>query len=308
MKEGLLFILGLAFLIAGGEAMVRGAIALSKKLRVSALVIGIVVVGFGTSVPELLASLFSVVGKINSPGLAIGNIIGSNIANIILILGLTALINPIVFTEKARFREIFSLVMSVVLLGLTFYLGYIGRPYGMIMTAAMLSYIVWSVFSPDAKSEEVPDLTGPWKNFFFSFIVTAVGIAVMIGGAKLMVTNAVAIARDWHVSETVIGLTIVAVGTSLPELAASIISAIHKRSDLAIGNIIGSNIFNALVIPGVTAIIKPFPVEKNMLPDFAVMTAVTVVFILFMARGKIGRAAGALFFAAYLAYMILIWK
>ena len=161
---------------------------------------------------------------------------------------------------------------------------------------------------PDAKSEEVPDLTGPWNNFFISFMVTAVGIAVMIGGAKLMVTNAVALARDWHVSETVIGLTIVAVGTSLPELAASIISAIHKRSDLAIGNIIGSNIFNALKIPGVTAIIKPFPVEKNILPDFAVMTAVTVVFILFMIRGKISRLAGALFFAAYLAYMILIWK
>jgi cation:H+ antiporter len=308
MREGLLFILGLAFLVAGGEVMVRGAIALSKKLRISALVIGIVIVGFGTSVPELLASFFSVVGKINSPGLAIGNVIGSNIANIILILGLTALINPIVFTGKASYREIFSLAMSVVLLGLSFFLGYIGRPYGMIMTVAMLSYICWSVFSPDAKSEEVPDLTGPWNNFFFSFIVTAFGIAVMVGGAKLMVTNAVAIARDWHVSETVIGLTIVAVGTSLPELAASLISAIHKRSDLAIGNIIGSNIFNSLMIPGVTAIIKPFPVERNILPDFAVMTAVTVVFMLFMARGKIGRAAGAVFFAAYVAYTIFILK
>ncbi|MBR6462451.1 calcium/sodium antiporter [bacterium] len=308
MKEGLLFIIGLAFLIAGGELMVRGAIALSKKLSISALVIGIVVVGFGTSVPELLASLFSVVGKINAPGLAIGNVIGSNIANIILILGLTALINPIVFTEKARFREIFSLLLSVVLLGLAFLPEYIDRTYGVIMTAAMLSYIFWSIFGPEAKSEEVPDLTGPWKNFFFSFIVTAVGIAIMVGGAKLMVVNAVEIARDWHVSETVIGLTIVAVGTSLPELAASLISAIHKRSDLAIGNIIGSNIFNALFIPGLTAIIKPFPVNRSVLPDFAVMTAVTVAFTLFLLRGKIGRAAGALFFAAYVAYMIFIWK
>ena len=308
MKEGLLFIIGLAFLIAGGELMVRGAIALSKRLSVSALVIGIVVVGFGTSVPELLASLFSVVGKINAPGLAIGNVIGSNIANIILILGLTALINPIVFTEKARFREIFSLLLSVVLLGLAFLPEYIDRTYGAIMTAAMLSYIFWSIFGPAAKSEEVPDLTGPWKNFFFSFIVTAVGLAIMVGGAKLMVVNAVEIARDWHVSETVIGLTIVAVGTSLPELAASLISAIHKRSDLAIGNIIGSNIFNALFIPGLTAIIKPFPVNRSVLPDFAVMTAVTVVFTLFLLRGKIGRAAGALFFAAYVAYMIFIWK
>ena len=288
--------------------MVRGAIALSKKLSISALVIGIVVVGFGTSVPELLASLFSVVGKINAPGLAIGNVIGSNIANIILILGLTALINPIVFTEKARFREIFSLLLSVVLLGLAFLPEYIDRTYGVIMTAAMLSYIFWSIFGPEAKSEEVPDLTGPWKNFFFSFIVTAVGIAIMVGGAKLMVVNAVEIARDWHVSETVIGLTIVAVGTSLPELAASLISAIHKRSDLAIGNIIGSNIFNALFIPGLTAIIKPFPVNRSVLPDFAVMTAVTVAFTLFLLRGKIGRAAGALFFAAYVAYMIFIWK
>ncbi|MBR5945799.1 sodium:calcium antiporter, partial [bacterium] len=125
---------------------------------------------------------------------------------------------------------------------------------------------------------------------------------------KLMVVNAVEIARDWHVSETVIGLTIVAVGTSLPELAASLISAIHKRSDLAIGNIIGSNIFNALFIPGLTAIIKPFPVNRSVLPDFAVMTAVTVAFTLFLLRGKIGRAAGALFFAAYVAYMIFIWK
>lgn len=313
-KDILFFLIGLVLLILGGEAMVRGAIALSKKLSISALVIGIVIVGFGTSLPELLASLFAVV-KMNSPGLHFGNIIGSNIANVLLILGLTAVINPITFPAKPSKRDITFLILSIVFLVIPFFfLRFINAWYGAFLTLSMAAYVFWSFFKRDYISEEIPDLTGPWKNFFFSLFITIVGIAVMVFGADIMVDNAVKIAKDLNVSDTLIGLTIVAVGTSLPELAASLISAIHKRSDLAVGNIIGSNIFNAILIPGITAIANQFcnktaimldekTLRNDLAYEFVVMGIVTAVFIFFSIRGRIGRVVGALFLIAYALFI-----
>lgn len=282
--------------------MVRGAIALSKRLSLSTLVIGIVIVGFGTSLPELLASLYAVVGM-NSPELHLGNIMGSNVANILLILGLTALINPIVFPSKPSLKDILFLFLSVVLLGLAFLMTSMYRWYGVCLVIAMTAYILWSLFQKDSQNEEIPEISGPWKFLSFCLPITLISIGVMVFGAKLMVNNAVEIARDWHVSERVIGLTIVAVGTSLPELTASLLSALHKRSDLAIGNIIGSNIFNVLMIPGLTAIIKPFDVQKELRFDFWSMTIVTIIFVIFAIRCRIGRIAGIFFLLLYSAYI-----
>ncbi|MBO4553923.1 calcium/sodium antiporter [bacterium] len=312
IKEILLFILGLVFLIGGGELMVRGAVALSKILSLSAMVIGIVIVGFGTSVPELMASLFAVLGNANSPELHFGNIIGSNIANILLILGLTAVINPIIFPAKPSKRDIAFLVLSLVLLGIGFLKGKIFWWYGAIMAFAMIAYIVWRLKKPEGNDDEIPELSGLFNNFYFSLFVTVIGIAIMIGSAKLMVESAVKMAQFMGVSNTFIGLTIVAVGTSLPELTASIMSALHKRSDMAVGNIIGSNIFNILLIPGITAIayfLKDANVNKfveikdnTLLTDLGIMAVVTLVFIAFAYKRRIGRIAGVTFLIAYAAY------
>ncbi|MBO7434942.1 calcium/sodium antiporter [bacterium] len=315
ITEILLFIVGLALLIGGGEYMVRGAVALSKRLSISPLVIGIVIVGFGTSVPELMASLFAVV-KMNSPGLHFGNIIGSNIANVLLILGLTAVINPITFPAKPSKRDITFLILSVIFLWVAFFgLNEFGWRYGTFLMLAMAVYIFWSFLKRNAQAEEIPELTGLWANVFFSLFVTVCGIAVMVYGADIMVDNAVKIASDLGVSNTLIGLTIVAVGTSLPELTASLISAVHKRSDLAIGNIIGSNIFNAIFIPGFTAIAnsiwnhKAIQISGDKLNmEFYVMAGVTVSFIFFSIRGRIGRVVGALFLVAYAAFIFFAAK
>ncbi|MBR5624792.1 calcium/sodium antiporter [bacterium] len=315
IKELLLFTLGLALLISGGELMIKGAVALSKILSISAMVIGIVIVGFGTSVPELLASLFAVV-KMNSPGLHFGNIIGSNIANVLLILGLTAVINPITFPAKPSKRDITFLILSIVLLGIAFFgLKQIDIFYGIFLTLAMGVYIVWSFLKRDVQTEEIPELTGPWANVFFSLLMTVIGIAVMVGGADMMVDNAVKIAKDLNVSNTLIGLTIVAVGTSLPELAASLMSALHKHSDLAVGNIIGSNIFNAIFIPGLTAIANKICNDKaivigenKLIEEFLIMGIVTAVFIFFSIRGRIGRVVGALFLISYAVFIFYAAK
>ena len=314
ITEILLFIVGLAFLIGGGELMVRGAVALSKILSVSAMVIGIVIVGFGTSVPELMASLFAVLGKANSPALHFGNIIGSNIANILLILGLTAVVNPIIFPKKPSKRDITFLIVSLIVLGFGFFIGNIYAWYGAIMALSMIVYIVWRLKNPEGNNEEIPELKGLFNNVYFCLFITIFGIAVMIGSAKVLVENAVKIAQFWGVSNTFIGLTIIAVGTSLPELTASLISAWHKQADMAVGNIIGSNIFNILLIPGITALayylkninenIAINIGDKTLFFDFVIMAIVTAIFIIFAFKRRIGRITGATFLFLYAAYTV----
>ena len=305
----LIFIAGLFLLILGAEAMVRGACALAKKLKVSTLLIGIVIVGFGTSMPELLASLLSVVGKHSAPGIAAGNVIGSNIANVLLVLGLSAAVSPIIFEKKSQIFNFAALLISSAVLGTAIFLGGIGRMFGALMVLLMLSYIVYGIIKdPRQEEETVLESKGLFKSWIFSFLITIIGLSVMIGGAKLLVHSAIDIAKAWGVSETVIGLTIVAVGTSLPELAASLVSAIHKESGVAVGNIIGSNIFNALFILGVTGIIKPFPIPEELWLDFAVMLGTTILFIIMAAKRKIPRPAGLAFLLLYALYVAFLIK
>ena len=319
------FIFGMVFLLAGGEYLVRGSVGIAKSLKLSPLLIGAVVVGFGTSVPELLTSLLSVVGgKTYAPGIAIGNVIGSNIANILLIIGLSAAIRPLSKISVSKL-DLISLVVSPAIFALAILMLGINKETFVILSVilifAMSTYIVLSWKNGKSQEEEEYSLSGLWKDPFFNFAVALIAILIMYFGTRAMISEATVIARAWGVSDTVIGLSIIAVGTSLPELAASIIAAIHRESEISVGNIIGSNIFNILFIPGITGIAatyvairhsKQFPITfgPNIWLQFTFMMIVTVIFAILLRKGKINRLCGSLLFAAYIIYMTVLfyWK
>lgn len=304
---------GLLLLVIGGEALVRGSVALARNLGVSKLVIGLVLVGFGTSMPELAASLNAAL--IGSPGIAVGNVIGSNIANTLLILGLTAAITPIACDPRAFRRDGPMLAIATLLCAGFALTGAFGRGAGFVFVAVLLGYTLFTyrterrqddpsarLHSQEAELEE-PTPRSTWVGLLFA----AAGMGLMIGGAHTMVTGSVALARQFGISETVIGLTLVAVGTSLPELSISLVAAVQRQTDLAFGNIVGSNIFNILGVLGVTAIAVPIPVPPSILVyDLWVMAATTVLLILFaMTDWKLSRREGLIFLAGYAGYLVL---
>ncbi|MBX9617484.1 MAG: calcium/sodium antiporter [Caulobacteraceae bacterium] len=302
---------GLILLTLGGDTLVRGATTAAKRLGVSPLLIGLTLVGFGTSTPELVTSLTAI--QAGSPGIAIGNVVGSNTANILLILGITALIAPIAVDRTAFRRDgvvlvLASLVCTAVVLG-----GQIGPVAGAIMVAMLIAYVVIAYLGErgvqDAErakyehiAEDAPDARG---GLWAGIGLAVVGIGLTILGARLLVDGAVVIARDFGVSDTVIGLTVVAVGTSLPELVTSVVAAVRGRADVALGNIIGSNIYNVLGILGITALLAPFEAPAAIARlDIWVMLAATALLVLFVRTGmKIVRWEGAVFLAAYAAYI-----
>lgn len=314
---------GLIFLLGGGEYLVRGSLGIAKSLKLSPLLIGIVVVGFGTSVPELLTSLLSVVGKTYAPGIAIGNVIGSNIANILLIIGLSAAIAPISKIAVSKL-DVYTLIASPILFALAIFCLFVGWqkfvfPLSVIMVITMLIYVIVSWKGGKKREEDEVSLSGLWKDPVFNFAVAFIAIMTMYFGTRQMISEAQFIAEKLGIKETVIGLSIVAVGTSLPELAASIIAAFHKESEISIGNIVGSNIFNILFIPGVTGIsatifaIKgyrdfKFAGGRDIVEDLVVMMVATFLFAILLRKGKISRLWGSIFFTAYVIYMIFIWK
>ncbi|SEN32030.1 cation:H+ antiporter [Loktanella fryxellensis] len=293
---------GLIGLFLGGEALVRGSVGIAKRLGMSSLLIGLTVVGFGTSTPELLVSVQAALA--GSPAIAIGNIVGSNIANILLIAGLTSLVWPIRVSGSTLKRDLSVMLTAVIVLVPIFMTGQIGRLTGLLLLASLIGYLVWAYLQPgDAPEDEVGDAAP--KSIPVSVLWVVGGLVVLIFGARFLVTGATNVARDFGLSEAFIGLTIVAVGTSLPELATSIIAAFRKQSEIAIGNIVGSNIFNVLGILGVTAIIAPIPVEARFLSfDLPVMiTAVVLFAVLLLTRPVIGRVIGVGLLVAYVAYV-----
>lgn len=321
------FIFGLIFLLVGGEFLVRGSARIAKSLKLSPLLIGIVVVGFGTSVPELLTSLLSVVGENTyAPGIAIGNVIGSNIANILLIIGLSAAIRPLSNISVPKLDLIFLILVSPFIFAFALFFLTIGLAKfilipSAIMIFAMIAYIVLSWKKGKVQEEEEYSLSGLYGDPFFNFAVAEIAILLMYFGTRAMISEAKLFALNWGVSETVIGLSIIAVGTSLPELAASIIAAIHKESEISVGNIIGSNIFNILFIPGITGIAatyvaieynKQFSIScgLNIWLQFVFMLIVTFIFAILLWKGKISKLCGSLLFVAYIVYMVVIfyWK
>jgi cation:H+ antiporter len=302
----LLIVIGLLALVGGGETLVRGAVSLARSLNLSPMVIGLTIVGFGTSLPELLTSVTAALA--GSPGVAIGNVVGSNIANILLILGIAALLSPIAVDRSGFQRDNTVLLLATAAAIAILFFGNVGRFAGAALVLGLviyLGYVLRYADAPDPLDEVEEDVRPGWQSALF----IAGGLIATILGAKALVTGAVAIAARAGLSEAVIGLTLVAVGTSLPELVTSVIAARKKMSDVALGNIVGSNIFNILGILGVTAVIAPIPVPAEMvIRDSLVLGLATVLMVVNCRTGwKITRAEGALFLALYLGYIWLLW-
>lgn len=304
MVVDVLFVVaGLALLVFGGDMLVKGAVNLSLRLGITPLVVGLTVVAFGTSAPEMIVSLSA--AWRGATDLALGNVVGSNIANVLVILGAAAIFSPIV-TRGHDLRESWAMMMaaSVLLIGLAFF-GSLGRIDGMVLLA-VLALIIWRQLST-ARPEDVDEIEGAalgarWKQIILWLVL---GLVLLPVGADLLVRGATDIARAFGVTEVVIGLTLVAIGTSLPELAASVAAALRGRSDMALGNVVGSNIFNILSILGVTALFAPLPIPPELMRfDLWVMLASSALLAPFLFRAlTIGRVTGALFLAAYAAYV-----
>lgn len=294
-----LVVAGLIGLLIGGEWLVRGAVGVAHRAGLSPMVIGLTLVGFGTSTPELLTSVQAAL--IGAPGIALGNVVGSNIANILLVLALAALIAPFPATFN---RDL--VVMGLVALACAgiFALGRVGWPAGMALVLALLVYLLVTLRSADAN--DVPDAeTGPPMRPAVAIGLFVLGLALTLLGARALVLGGIGLAEALGVSQTVIGVTVVAVGTSLPELVTSVIAARKGQSGLALGNVIGSNIFNVLGILGVTALVTPIPVPPAMmgLHIWTMLAASAALIVLAASRGQVGRVAGAAGLAAYAVYI-----
>jgi len=302
---------GLVFLFVGGDLLVRGAVSLAHRMHVSPMLIGITLVGFGTSTPELVTSIDAALR--GSPGIAVGNVVGSNIANVLLILGIAALIAPILIKPEAFRRDAAVMVAAAVALAAFCFTGILGTSAGIFFLVAMLAYVLYTYRHerrmPDASAElhaREATLAEPSPHGLWASLVFAVGgIALTLGGAHLLVDGAVELATALQISDTVIGLTVVAVGTSLPELIASIVASLRRQGDIAIGNVIGSNIYNILGILGITAIIQPLIIPPQILQFdiWAMLAATALLVILAFSRRRLSRVAGAAFVILYAAYI-----
>jgi len=311
----LLFALvGLAMLGLGGDLLVRGAVGLADRLKVSSLFTGLVLVGFGTSTPELVTSLSAAFQ--GSPGIAIGNVVGSNIANILLILGVTAVILPIPADPKSFRRDAPMLAAATLTCVVVVETAHIGRFSGLLFLLFLTAYLVHTYRleqrkhdAPAELHEQQAMLLQPRSRAAWISAVLAVsGLAGIIAGANLLVGSSIRIAGFLGVPDSVIGLTVVAVGTSLPELATSVAAAFRRQTDLALGNIIGSNIFNILGILGVTALVRPFRIPENVVSfDAWVLLGVTALLVYYaMSQARISRAEGVVFLLLYGAYLSLL--
>ncbi|MFN3292125.1 MAG: calcium/sodium antiporter [Gemmobacter sp.] len=296
-----LLIAGFIGLFLGGDALVRGAAGLARRLGIPPLVIGLTIVGFGTSTPELLVSVDAAMRGV--PDIAVGNVVGSNIGNILLIAGLSALIYPIRIVGDTLRRDTAVMMAATLALVPLFWLGSMGRLSGGLLVAALATYL-YIAFRQGGNDHEDTGTTAV-PPAWVSVLWLVGGIVVLMFGAQALVEGAVNIARRFGVSEAFIGLSVVAVGTSLPELATSVIAAIKRQSEIAIGNIVGSNIFNILGILGLTAVISPIPVADRFIGfDLPVMLAASLVLTAFLVlRPVIGRVSGGLMLAAYAAYL-----
>lgn len=313
MIIALQIIFGLILLTAGGEALVRGSVAIATRMKVSKLVIGLTLVGFGTSTPELMTSINAALA--GSPGIAIGNVVGSNICNILLILGLAAIISPMVAPWAHYKRDALIMIgASFLLLGVCL-AGELNRFAGGILFLALIAYVAGTFYLArrDAKlaaeienSDEVAaPASGP---MWIQILLTLGGLGLLMVGASQLVTGAISLAEMAGIPDTVIGLTIVAVGTSLPELVTSVMAAIKKHADVAIGNIVGSNIFNILGILGVTAFVKPIVIPSVILEiDIWVMIGAAVLLTgLIALRHRISRRVGAGMLVLYVGYVVYL--
>jgi cation:H+ antiporter len=317
---------GLVLLIAGGDLLVRGAVQVASRLGVSPLVIGLTLVGFGTSTPELVTSVEA--SLIGAPGIAYGNIVGSNIANVLLIVGASAILYPIKVTSSALRRDgIVMVAVTVAFAGIAAVMP-MERWLGAVFILALAAY-VYGAFRQERQVQAVADHGAVYdtgavfqaadpgsapaidtKGSILPPLLIAIGgLVLVVLGGTFLVDGAVTVAQSLGISETVIGLTIVAVGTSLPEFVTSVLAAIRRQGDVAFGNIVGSNIYNILGIGGATALIAPGEVPAEIVSfDNLVMIGVSVLLVAFAWTGqRIARWEGTALLLGYLAYVFVLW-
>lgn len=313
ISDIIFFLIGLGLLTVGGEALIRGSLAAAKRLGVSPLLSGLVIVGFGTSAPELVVSVNAAIdGK---PDIAIGNVVGSNIGNILLILGLCALITPLAVRPLALKRDAVVVVAASSLF--LFLAGgrVLGRLDAALLIVGLVAYLGWAYWSErfraapsgELHKAESEELSAIPKSTLFAVIALLFGLLLLIGGSQVFLLGATGIAMYFGVPEAVIGLTLVAVGTSLPELTISVIAAIRRHADVAVGNILGSNIFNLLGILGLSAFLQPLPIPSRVLQfDQWVMLVTSVLLLLFLYTGRrLSRSEGAVLLVCYCTYVWL---
>ncbi|MFK5913263.1 MAG: calcium/sodium antiporter [Woeseiaceae bacterium] len=307
-------LVGFGVLVWGAERFVHGASAIAKNFGISPLIIGLTVVGIGTSAPEILISIIA--SAQGNPSLAVGNALGSNITNIALVLGITALVVPLTVKSETLRRE-YPIMFAVMLLALFLVLdNHLGQMDGIILITGLFVMLFWMIRqarkdSSDPMSaefdQEIPKISNSqaWLWFF-------VGLILLVASSRGLVWGSVNIAKAAGISDLVIGLTIVAIGTSLPELAASIMSALKKEHDIAIGNIIGSNMFNILVVLGIPGLVSPHIIDNAILQrDFPFMIGLSVLLFLtaygFKGHGRINRVEGGLLLSGYIGYMVVLY-
>jgi len=314
----LLLALGLVLLIAGGELLVRGAVRIAEHLGLSPMLIGLTIVGMGTSMPELAASVQAALA--GSPGIALGNIVGSNIANLLLILGLAVALSPFAVPRGVLWRDGGAgLVCAAMLIAAGYTLG-LTRGVGILLVMGMFAYVYLAFRQEKAGAghgaaydkalalEEIdPALVSsdkPRGSIVLAAVSLLAGIGLIVSGGSLLVDAAITIAASLGVSDEVIGLTVVAVGTSLPELVTSAIAAIKRQGEIALGNVLGSNIYNVLFIGGVTGIVAPTEIPAGILQfDLLVLLAVSaIVMLLAYTGGRLSRLEGLLLVAGYASY------
>ncbi len=316
----LFIIIGLGILVIGAEGLVRGAASIAASLKISPLVIGLTVVSFGTSAPELTVNLLAAFE--GSPDLAVGNIVGSNIGNILLILGVCAVVVPLQVKSSTVWKEIPLALLGVVLLyvmgndklfdGAGF--NALTRTDGIALLAVMIifMYYVFGLAKADrANTTEISNVGEEVQTFSLSVssFLTVAGLTGLVLGGHLLVSGATGIAKAAGLSEALIGLTIVAIGTSLPELATSLVAALKKQADIAIGNIVGSNIFNVFFVLGTTSTITALPITPMLNVDILVSVGASLLLFVFMFTGRqhrLVRWEGALFLGLYVAYLVYL--
>lgn len=314
--EWFLASLGLVILLLAGDALVRGAVNLSLRLGVPALIVSLTIVAFGTSAPELLIALSAL--HDNAPGIAMGNVVGSNTANILLVLGFPAMLAALHTSEcDTRKTYVYMIGASLLFIALAFF-GTFNWLSGLILLTSLTLVLLDQLHEArchrrdgvPAADEELDELEGvdpnmPWWRVFMFLGLGLVGLPL---GADLLVDSAVVIATRFGVSETVIGLTLVALGTSLPELATTTMAALRQQAEVALGNVIGSNMFNLLAIIGIASLVGPIPVDQSFLYfDLWVMLAASAVLMPFVFfKQDIGRVWGAALTALYMLYVIVV--
>ena len=302
---------GLFFLLLSGDFLVRGAIQLSNRLRVSALLISLTVVAFGTSAPELIVAIKATLS--GSPGLALGNVVGSNIANILLVLGLPTLLvglkNDIADTKRSFTIMILASILFIVF-GIS---GSFSWVNGCVLLSVLTFFLIdtfrqnkESAFNTENFETQQRVTDSWWKIIFFLFL----GVIGLPLGADLLVTNASSLAKGYGISDAVVGLTLIAIGTSLPELATTFIAVVRKKAEVVLGNLIGSNIFNLLAIIGVTSLISPVPVDPSFIKfDFWIMFGASLLVTPFIFSSiQFNRLSGFLFVTLYISYLTTILK